>query len=101
MKREPFYGLHARIGQLIDSHERSLHRLLEALAEPKKATDVFSLPYRRPVTRDVLLMATGESLANLNCLVGRGLATVEVDDTGTRWYRARTKWSPRPRLESV
>lgn len=85
---EPFYGLHARIDQLIDGHERSLRRLLEALEEPKTATDVFSLLFRRPVTGSLLLMATGESVAHLNCLVGRGLATAEVDDGGIRRYRA-------------
>ena len=81
---EPFYGLHARIDQLIDGHERSLRRLLEALAEPKTATDVFDLLFRRPVSGSTLLMATGESVAHLNCLVGRGVATVEVDDVGAR-----------------
>jgi len=86
---EPFYGLHARIAQLIDGHERSLHRLLEAIAEPKTATDVFGLLFRRPVSGSNLLMATGESVAHLNCLVGRGLATVEADEQGARRYRAR------------
>jgi hypothetical protein len=32
-------------------------------------------------------MATGESLAHLNCLMARGLATRELDSGGVAWYR--------------
>jgi glyoxylase-like metal-dependent hydrolase (beta-lactamase superfamily II) len=85
---EPFYGLHARIHQLIDGHEKSLGRLLEALHEPKTASDVFSLLFRRPVSGDLLQMATGESLAHLNCLIQRGRATRKMDAAGVAWYRA-------------
>jgi hypothetical protein len=33
-------------------------------------------------------MATGESLAHLNCLVERGRAVGEPDSGGVVWYRA-------------
>ena len=85
---EPFYGLHARIDQLIQGHERSLQRLLGALTEPKTASDVFTLLFRRPVSGDMLQMATGESVAHLNCLIQRGHATRRMDDTGVAWYQA-------------
>ena len=35
----------------------------------------------------MLSMATGESLAHLNCLIARGLALRELDATGVAWYR--------------
>ena len=85
---EPFYGLHARINQLIEGHERSLGRLLEALREPKTACDVFSLLFRRAVSGEVLQMATGESVAHLNCLIQRGHALRTMDDAGVAWYQA-------------
>jgi glyoxylase-like metal-dependent hydrolase (beta-lactamase superfamily II) len=85
---EPFYGLHARIDQLIEGHERSLGRLREALTEPKTASDVFSLLFRRPVSEGILQMATGESVAHLNCLIRRGLAEVNADGAGVNWYHA-------------
>jgi glyoxylase-like metal-dependent hydrolase (beta-lactamase superfamily II) len=85
---EPFHGLHARIDQLIQGHERSLARLREALAEPKTACDVFGLLFRRPVASTMLQMATGESVAHLNCLVRRGQATRRVDEQGLAWYQA-------------
>jgi len=85
---EPFYGLHTRIDQLIEGHERSLYRLRQALSEPRTAVDVFSLLFRRPVSDGALQMATGESVAHLNCLIGRGHATRQVDEAGVAWYRA-------------
>jgi hypothetical protein len=85
---EPFYGLHARIDQLINGHELSLCRLREALAEPKTASDVFNVLFRRPISEATLQMATGESVAHLNCLIHRGLAEVTMDDAGVSWYRA-------------
>lgn len=85
---EPFFGLHARIDQLIEGHERSLSRLLEALVTPKRATEVFSLLFRRPVSDGgILQMATGESVAHLNCLIERGLVAVEQDAEGVDLYR--------------
>jgi hypothetical protein len=33
-------------------------------------------------------MATGESLAHLNCLIGRGQAVAEPGADGVTWYRA-------------
>ena len=85
---EPFRGLHARIQQLIEGHEQALERVKEALAEPKTATDIFSILFRRRVAGDLLSMATGESVAHLNCLIHRGLASREKDNSGVFWYRS-------------
>ena len=85
---EPFYGLHARIGQLIDGHERSLGRLLEALTEPKRVTDLFSLLFRRPISEGTLQMATGEALAHLNCLIQRRQVTAQPGPDGITTYIA-------------
>lgn len=84
----PFRGLHARLDRLIAGHEQSLERLHAALAEPKRAIDTFNLLFGRRIVGDLLSMATGESVAHLNCLIGRGLARCEVDAGGVAWYRA-------------
>ena len=86
---DPFHGLHARLDQLIGGHERSLERLHEELAKSKRAIDVFEVLFGRPIVEDLLGMATGESLAHLNCLLGRNLATREIDADGVAWYRRR------------
>jgi glyoxylase-like metal-dependent hydrolase (beta-lactamase superfamily II) len=86
---EPFHGLHARLTGLIEGHERRLQRVLEELVQPQRAVDVFSALFRRPVSVEMLGMATGESVAHLNCLMGRGLAEREADAAGIFWYRRR------------
>jgi glyoxylase-like metal-dependent hydrolase (beta-lactamase superfamily II) len=85
---EPFHGLHARLDALADGHEKRLVRVLEELQTPKRAVDVFSVLFRRTVGLDMLGMATGESLAHLNCLLVRGHATRSADASGVLWYRA-------------
>jgi len=84
---DPFFGLHARVDHLIGGHERGLERLEAQLAEPKRAVDVFSVLFRRQITGLLLGMATGESLAHLNCLIARGRAVKETDENGVAWYR--------------
>ena len=84
---EPFRGLHARLAALISGHEERLTRVRELLAAPQRAVDVFGALFRRSVGPDMLGMATGESIAHLNCLVGRGLAARELDAAGVSWYR--------------
>jgi glyoxylase-like metal-dependent hydrolase (beta-lactamase superfamily II) len=85
---DPFLGLHARIDHLINGHERGLGRLAKTLATPKRAVDVFGALFARAIGPDLLGMATGEALAHLNCLIGRGLAVREADADGVAWYRA-------------
>jgi glyoxylase-like metal-dependent hydrolase (beta-lactamase superfamily II) len=84
---EPFRGLHARLQALIDGHEQRLARVQQELAMPKRAIDLFGVLFRRQVGADMLIMATGESLAHLNCLLARGLAVRELDAAGVAWYR--------------
>jgi glyoxylase-like metal-dependent hydrolase (beta-lactamase superfamily II) len=85
---DPFHGLHGRIDHLIRGHERGLSRLERTLAEPKRAIDVFGALFARPISGDLLGMATGESLAHLNCLKGRGKANRETGADGVTWWRA-------------
>ena len=66
-----------------------LDRLEKTLAEPKRSIDVFGSLFARKIGLDLLGMATGESLAHLNCLLGRGRAVTERDEHGVLWYRAK------------
>lgn len=50
---------------------------------------MFSLLFRRRVDGELLTMATGESVAHLNCLIGRREVVREVDEWGVAWYAAR------------
>ena len=87
---DPFHGLHTRLDQLIEGHEHALEALEKLIAEPKRATEVFSVLFKRTITLEVLSMATGESVAHLNCLIRRGRAVRRTDAAGVDWYQAAT-----------
>ncbi|MEM8798438.1 MAG: MBL fold metallo-hydrolase [Pseudomonadota bacterium] len=69
---EPFFGLHDRLDGLKASHHDKLDRLLQSLGEPRTAVDCFDVLFRRKITVDDMMMATGEALAHLHYLVRRG-----------------------------
>jgi glyoxylase-like metal-dependent hydrolase (beta-lactamase superfamily II) len=85
----PFIGLHARVDELIESHRLGLARLENSLSVPKRAVDVFGALFARPITAELLGMATGEAMAHLNYLCGAGRAVRESDDAGVwRWRKS-------------
>ena len=84
----PFLGLHERLRELDAGHEDALRRALEFIAVPRRAIDLFELLFHRKVGLALQGLATGESVAHLNCLIHRGLVEVEEDRVGIRWYRA-------------
>jgi hypothetical protein len=71
-------------------------RLQDALEPRKTAADIFSLLFRRRVDGELLTMATGESVAHLNCLIRRGQAVREIDDSGVAWYGPAGSSASRP-----
>ncbi|WP_233853006.1 MBL fold metallo-hydrolase [Paraburkholderia sp. HD33-4] len=86
---ECFYGLHARIERLREGQNKSFERLRVTLSEPRRAVDVFSTLFARPIGEDDLgqmSLATGESLACLNYLMSRGEVQRELRGDGFFWY---------------
>jgi glyoxylase-like metal-dependent hydrolase (beta-lactamase superfamily II) len=86
----PFRGLHARIEQLTESHRRNLVSLQSDLAAPRRAVDVFASLFSRPITAELLGMATGEAIAHLNYLCRMKRAVREADAAGVWWWRGAT-----------
>jgi glyoxylase-like metal-dependent hydrolase (beta-lactamase superfamily II) len=89
--QEPFYGLHVRLSQLIESHERNLDRLFDHLDEPRRGVDCFPALFQREITDDLLQMAAGETLAHLNCLLGRRMLIKRRDTQGVDWYQRKAE----------
>lgn len=83
---EPFRGAHKRLDALIDGHETGMRRLLQRLETPQRVIDLFTALFARTIEKDSLGMATGETIAHLNCLKRRGLVT-SVQEDGTMLYR--------------
>jgi glyoxylase-like metal-dependent hydrolase (beta-lactamase superfamily II) len=83
----PFYGLHVRLSQLIETHNRDLRGLFEHLAQPRRAVDCFPPLFSSEIDDESLGMATGEAMAHLNCLLGRRRVTRNRDGNGVDWYQ--------------
>jgi glyoxylase-like metal-dependent hydrolase (beta-lactamase superfamily II) len=85
----PYRGIHARIADLRAHHAKHLDTLVEALAEPKAATDCFSLLFRREIGPHNMGLAVGEALAHLHYLEWEGRARRQRDAQGVwRFHRA-------------
>ena len=82
----PFTGLHVRLTQILESHKQDLSALFHFLAEPKRAVDCFPALFKRDIDQDSLGLATGETLAHLNCLLGRRRIRRRRDEHGIHWY---------------
>lgn len=82
----PFYGLHVRMTQLIESHEQDLDSLFHYLTEPRRAVDCFPALFNREITGGSLGLATGETMAHLNCLLSQRRIARVKDEHGVYWY---------------
>jgi glyoxylase-like metal-dependent hydrolase (beta-lactamase superfamily II) len=82
----PFYGLHVRLSQLLEGHNRDLDKLYDFLDQPRRAVDCFPALFRRSIDRQSLGLATGETLAHLNCLLYRRRVRRSSDAEGVHWY---------------
>jgi glyoxylase-like metal-dependent hydrolase (beta-lactamase superfamily II) len=82
----PFYGLHVRMTQMIEIHKRDLNSLFDHLSQPRRAVDCFPALFKREIDENSLGLATGETLAHLNCLLGRHRITRTCDAQGVDWY---------------
>jgi glyoxylase-like metal-dependent hydrolase (beta-lactamase superfamily II) len=84
---EPFRGVQLRLEELIREHEFNLGRVAELCAEPKRAVDCFGVLFRSRITEGNTIMATGESVAHLNCLRARGAIERSFGADDVAWYR--------------
>lgn len=86
---EPFVGAPERLQALIDGHERSLDRVEKRLREaPRRCIDLFPALFPVHISGDQLGFATGEALAHLHCLMGRGRARRATDEAGIWQFSA-------------
>ena len=84
----PFRRAHDRLDQLIAEHESCLEALLVHCRKPRRAIDVFPALFKSPIRDSNLIMATGESIAHLNYLIGQGNLERTRDANGVHWYRS-------------
>jgi glyoxylase-like metal-dependent hydrolase (beta-lactamase superfamily II) len=85
---EPFHGAGQRLQELIDMHETNMEKVHALCVEPKRAVDCFPALFRSRITQGNYMMATGESLAHLNCLSARGRLVRRADKNHVNWYES-------------
>ena len=61
-------------------------QLVEAQTFARRAVDLFAALFKRAITSDLRMFATGEALAHLNCLIGRGRARRRTTPDGVWLY---------------
>jgi len=81
-----FHGLHKRIAELRDHHERRLERLLAGCARPITAFEALPLLFKRKLDDHQMVFAMGEAIAHLHYLHYRGEVRREIDAAGVRRY---------------
>ncbi len=85
----PFTGLPFRLVQMAENHEGALLRLLDHLAEPRRAAQCFMPLFKREVAGPEYGMALVEAVAHLNHLHRQGAVTRALDAEGAwAWRRA-------------
>lgn len=81
-----FRGLHRRIAELREHHERRLERLLEGCDRPITAYEAIPLLFKRKLDDHQLMFAMGESIAHLHYLHQAGKVRRQVDQGGVRRF---------------
>ena len=82
----PFTGLPLRLAQMAENHHGALRRLVQHLAEPRRASDCFLPLFKRQIGPAEYGLALVEAVAHLNHLTATGRASrVLADDGAWRW----------------
>lgn len=86
----PFRGIHARIAQLHQHHQDRLREVMEECEQPKMASELLQVLFRRPLDMHQTFFAMGESIAHLNYLWHRGALMRERGADGIYRFRRTT-----------
>lgn len=84
----PFYGLHARVGELIEHHAQRCGMIADACRQrPLSVAELVPLIFHRDLDEHQTGFAFGEVLAHVNHMLGADELALETDPAGTDRYR--------------
>src|ERR1700744_290993 len=84
---KPFRGLHERVRQLFEHHERHFDEVVAACrAKPCSAADLLPVLFRRKLDLHQTTFAMGEAVAHLHALAGMGRRRGPLDPRGIRRF---------------
>ncbi|MEL0083395.1 MAG: MBL fold metallo-hydrolase [Gammaproteobacteria bacterium] len=78
----PFYGIRARLRELIDHHEDRMLAIEEHALEPALARDFLPILFKRKLDPGQMMMALGEAIAHLHLLMHRNRIERTLDADG-------------------
>ena len=86
---KPFKGLHERVSQLAQHHDRHFDEVMAAcLDQPCSAADLLPVLFRRKLDLHQTTFAMGEAVAHLHALAGMGRLRGHLDADGVRRFSA-------------
>jgi len=85
--QEPFFGLHARMEQLMFDHHAQLNQLRSALQTPSTTVEMYPVLFPRELNHVQIVFATGETLAHINYLLDTGEIVKSHRDDGALIYQ--------------
>jgi glyoxylase-like metal-dependent hydrolase (beta-lactamase superfamily II) len=83
----PFYGLHARIDELMAHHELRCDLILAACRAPHSAAELVPVLFPRPLDPHQMSFAFAETQAHINYLIGRGDLAASLSADGIERVR--------------
>ena len=84
---KPFRGLHERVRQLAEHHDRHFDEVIAACREkPCSASDLLPVLFRRKLDLHQTTFAMGEAVAHLHALAGMGRLRGHLDADGIRRF---------------
>ena len=84
----PFYGVKARLRDLISHHDDRMLAIEEACIEPKDAKELLPVLFSRELGAPQMMMALGEAIAHVHLLMHRNRIERELNDEGVYKYRS-------------
>jgi glyoxylase-like metal-dependent hydrolase (beta-lactamase superfamily II) len=81
-----FRGVHRRIAELREHHEKRLDRLLAGCDKPITAFEALPLLFKRQLDDHQMMFAMGESIAHLHYLQHQGKVVRTIDAHGVRRF---------------
>ena len=82
----PFYGLRERLQALEQHHHQHLEHLIDACAQPRTASELMPVMFKRKLDGIQSFLGIGECLSHLNFLIARGDIKRSLEDDGRHRY---------------
>lgn len=80
--KQPFYGLHSRVNELISHHHVHLHNLRDFCVQGKTIAQCLPVLFKRKLSSNNLFFAIAEAFSHLNYLYFAGECSREINAKG-------------------